>query len=69
MNQDELVTKDVTMIASNIGRAMELYKSKSTMREIQIAAMAAAKTYSWNNAAREYISHFIEIGAPIQEYM
>jgi len=65
LNQDELVPKDVAMIVSNIGRAMTLYKNKSKMLDIQIGAMAAAKTYSWNNAAREYISHFIEIGAPI----
>jgi len=65
LNQDELVPKDVEMIVSNIGRAMKLYENKSKLREVQIAAMAAAKTYSWNNAAREYISHFIEIGSPI----
>ncbi|KAJ1494782.1 hypothetical protein T484DRAFT_2403425 [Baffinella frigidus] len=65
MDQDELVPKDVAMIVSNIARAMKLYESKAKMREVQIAAMAAAKTYSWNNAAREYIKHFIEIGSPI----
>ena len=57
--------KDVEMIVSNIGRAIKLYETKTKLREIQIAAMAAAKTYSWNSAAREYIEHFIEIGAPI----
>lgn len=60
---DEITTKDVVMIVSNMQRAADLYKNTPKLREIQVAAMAAAKSYSWAKAAKSYIETFKAIGS------
>merc|ERR1711966_21131 len=65
MDPDGVVPKDVEMIQSNIQRAVQLYGNKPAFNSIQQQAMGAAKTYSWTNAAKQYVSHFLEIGSPV----
>jgi granule-bound starch synthase len=63
LDMDEILTKDVNMIVSNIKRAISLYQDKATLRTMQVAAMQTAKGYTWAKAAAQYISLFKAIGA------
>eukprot|EP00292_Cryptomonas_paramecium_P033456 CAMPEP_0113702042 /NCGR_PEP_ID=MMETSP0038_2-20120614/24945_1 /TAXON_ID=2898 /ORGANISM="Cryptomonas paramecium" /LENGTH=560 /DNA_ID=CAMNT_0000626071 /DNA_START=37 /DNA_END=1719 /DNA_ORIENTATION=+ /assembly_acc=CAM_ASM_000170 len=67
LDMDEIVPEDVEMIADSIKRAVKLYSDKQTINTMQKAAMAAAKDYSWTKATKEYVQHFISIGASVKE--
>eukprot|EP00961_Rhodomonas_salina_P148466 1998397-Rhodomonas_salina.1 len=64
VDQDEIVDEDVAMLVSNMERACKLFKDKETLRTVQVAAMGAAKSYSWSAAAQKYVDHLLKIGAP-----
>eukprot|EP00961_Rhodomonas_salina_P129721 1746850-Rhodomonas_salina.2 len=63
VDQDGIEEVDVDMLVKNMERAVSLFESKETLRKIQVDAMAAAKSYSWNASAKQYVSHFLQIGA------
>ena len=59
LDMDDILPEDVEMITKNIKRAVKLYKDKSTLKEMQVAAMKAAKEFSWVKATKQYIDHFL----------
>jgi hypothetical protein len=59
LDMDDLVPADVEMIGTNIKRALALYGDKAALKKVQVAAMAAAKDYSWTKATKQYIDHFL----------
>jgi granule-bound starch synthase len=63
VDMDEIVTKDVDMIISNIKRACTVFEDKAKLRTMQQQAMQAAKGYTWASAAKEYTRVFKEMGA------
>jgi hypothetical protein len=59
LDMDDILPADVEMIVSNIKRAVKLYGEKAELKAVQIAAMKAAKDFSWTKATKEYIDHFL----------
>jgi glycogen synthase len=65
LDMDDIAPVDVSMIAGSIQRAIKLYGDKATLRTIQVAAMKAAKDYSWTKATKQYVEHFLVRPPPI----
>lgn len=63
VDMDEILTRDVDMIVSNIKRAITVYYDKPAYRAMQIEAMRVAKGYTWSKASAEYVKLFKSIGA------
>jgi granule-bound starch synthase len=63
LDMDAILPADVEMIASSIRRAATLYGDGAALRRTQVAAMAAAKEYSWTKATKQYVDHFLALGA------
>lgn len=63
VDMDDIIAQDVDMIASDIKRAITLYGDKATLQEMQVAAMKAAKDFSWVKATKQYVDHFLNLGA------
>lgn len=62
---DDILPEDVAMIVKNIKRAVTLYESEpATYNKMQVAAMKAAKDYSWVKATKEYVDHFLVSDGP-----
>ena len=62
---DDILPEDVEMIVNNIKRAVALYASDpATYNAMQVAAMKAAKDYSWVKATKQYVSHFLVSRSP-----
>ena len=59
---DDLLPADVTMLVGAIERAVKLHGDAAAMRKLQVAAMAAAKDYSWTRATKKYVEHFLVNG-------
>ena len=59
LDMDDIVPADVALVADGIKRAVKLYGDKGALRAIQVAAMKAAKDYSWTKATKEYVQHFL----------
>jgi len=62
VDQDGLEEVDVDMIAGNIKRAADLFKTEQ-YKTMQKAAMEIADEYSWSNAAKQYVSAFAALRA------
>ncbi len=65
LDMDDILPEDVEMIVKNIKRAVDLYESEpATYRQMQVAAMKAAKDFSWVQATKLYVNHFLVIEPP-----
>jgi glycogen synthase len=62
VDQDGIEEDDVDMLVKNFDKAMKLYKSPAEFRAIQVAAMDAAKDFSWQNSVKQYVAEFKKIG-------
>ena len=62
---DDILPEDVQMIAKAIKRAAALYSDTATIRTLQVAAMKAAKDFSWVKATKQYVEHFL-VSAPLR---
>ena len=56
---DDILPEDVEMVAQGIRRAAALYPDTAAIRALQVAAMKAAKDFSWVKATRQYVDHFV----------
>jgi granule-bound starch synthase len=63
LDMDDIVPADVEMIAKDIKRAVALYGDKATLKAMQVSAMEAAKDFSWVKATKQYVQHFMALGA------
>lgn len=61
VDQDALAAADVKMVAKNLERAARVFTKTATYTKMQKAAMEAASSYSWSNAAQQYIRTFAAI--------
>ena len=61
---DDILPEDVEMVAQGIRRAAALYPDTAAIRALQVAAMKAAKDFSWVKATRQYVDHFVERRRP-----
>jgi glycogen synthase len=59
LDMDDILPADVQMIATAIKRTAALYADTPTVRTLQVAAMKAAKDFSWVQATKEYVKHFL----------
>jgi glycogen synthase len=62
VDQDGLEAEDVDMLVKTFDKAMKLYKSPAEFRTMQVAAMEAAKEFSWQNSVKQYVAEFKKIG-------
>ena len=65
LDMDDILPEDVQMIAKAIKRAAALYSDTATIRTLQVAAMKAAKDFSWVKATKQYVEHFL-VSAPLR---
>ncbi len=67
---DDILPEDVEMIVKNIKRAVALYESDpATYNAMQVAAMKAAKDYSWVKATKQYVDHFLVTARPARKFV
>ena len=59
LDMDDILPEDVEMVAQGIRRAAALYPDTAAIRGLQVAAMKAAKDFSWVKATRQYVDHFV----------
>jgi glycogen synthase len=70
LDMDDILPEDVQMIVKNIKRAVALYESDpATYNAMQVAAMKAAKDYSWVKATKQYVDHFLVSERPTSYQM
>merc|ERR1719478_1217174 len=68
VDQDGLEEVDVDMIAGNIKRAADLFKTEQ-YKTMQKAAMEVADEYSWSNAANQYVNGIAALRAQMCDHI